>query len=253
MDVTGRTAEDPAASRLVANILNYLSSYSAPAVRKVVYAGSDAGLKHLELMGLKPVAFGAAPLAADQVLVVGPGADQSLAANVAAVRQWVQAGGNVLALGLNQQEANAFLPFSIKTARSEHICTVFNPPALNSLLAGVGPSDVMNRDPRTIDLVSGGADVLGNGVLASASNAKVVFCQLLPWTFDYQKYYNQKRTFRRTSCLVTRVLGNMGADEPTPLLERFSSPAQAADTRYLQGLYLDKPEEMDDPYRYFQW
>jgi hypothetical protein len=78
---------------------------------------------------------------------------------------------------------------------------------------------------------------------------------MLPWEFDYQQYYNQKRTFRRASCLVSRILGNMGAVEPTPLLERFSSPLKggAAENRYLTGFYLDKPEEMDDPYRYFQW
>ena len=84
----------------------------------------------------------------------------------------------------------------------------------------------------------------------------MVFCQLVPWEFDYQKYFNQKRTFRRASCLVSRVLGNMGVDEPTPLLERFSSPVAkgaAGDARWLTGFYLDKPEEFDDPYRYFGW
>ena len=39
-----------------------------------------------------------------------------------------------------------------------------------SLLAGIGPADVHNRDPREIPLVSGGAAVLGNGSLAKASN-----------------------------------------------------------------------------------
>jgi hypothetical protein len=113
----------------------------------------------------------------------------------------------------------------------------------------------MNRDPREIELLSGGATVVGDGVLAMAPDANVVFCQLAPWEFDYHEYYNQKRTFRRASCLVARVLGNMGVDEPTPMLERFSSPPTGAERerRWLAGLYLDKPEEFDDPYRYFQW
>ena len=47
----------------------------------------------------------------------------------------------------------------------------------------------------------------------------------------------------------------MGVAEPTPLLERFSTPvpATAVEERWRAGLYLDQAEEFDDPYRYFQW
>jgi hypothetical protein len=91
--------------------------------------------------------------------------------------------------------------------------------------------------------------------LAVVAYANVVFCQLAPWEFEYQKCFNQKRTFRRVSCLLTRILGNMGVDEPTPMLARFSSPVQgtAGEGRWRAGLYLDQPQESDDPYRYFQW
>ena len=51
----------------------------------------------------------------------------------------------------------AFLPFSVKTRKREYICSLFPPPARTSLLAGVGPADVMNRDPRDIELLSEGA------------------------------------------------------------------------------------------------
>ena len=67
--------------------------------------------------------------------------------------------------------------------------------------------------------------------------------------FDYQKFYNLKRTYRRLSCLVTRVLGNMGAEETTPLLERFSSPLEksaAGEGRWTTGFYLDQAQEFDD-------
>jgi beta-galactosidase len=254
MDVTGRTEDDPAGARLVANMLNYVSTYSPPAVRKVVYAGHDAGRKHLEQMGLAAAYEGGA-LGAEQVLVVGPGGRRILAAHADAVRQWIKAGGNLFIIGLGREEANSFLPFSVTTRKREYICSVFEPAGKSTLLAGVGPADVMNRDPREIELVSGGATVVGDGVLAVGQDANVVFCQLAPWECDYRKYYNQKRTFRRLSCLVARVLGNMGVDEPTPMLQRFSSPVHAAagESRWLAGFYLDKPEEFDDPYRYFQW
>ena len=58
----------------------------------------------------------------------------------------------------------------------------FEPPPANSLLAGVAPADVHNRDPRKLPLVTAGATVLGDGVLAQAENANVVFCQFPPYT-----------------------------------------------------------------------
>ena len=82
-----------------------------------------------------------------------------------------------------------------------------------------------------------------------------VFCQIAPWQFDYSRAVNWKRTFRRTSFLVTRLLANMGVAGTTPLLERFGRPVDAgkAEKRWLDGLYLDTPEVWDDPYRFFRW
>ena len=81
-----------------------------------------------------------------------------------------------------------------------------------------------------------------------------MLCQIVPWQLDYAKQYNLKLTYRRAACLVNRVLGNMGVEGKTPLLERFGVPAQqGAEKRWLEGLYLDAPEEWDDPYRFFGW
>src|SRR5262249_6263241 len=131
----------------------------------------------------------------------------------------------------------------------------FEPPALKSLLAGVGPADVHNRDPRVLPLVSRGAKVIGNGVLAKSENANVVYCQLVPWQFDPLTQMNLKRTFRRSSYLVTRLTANMGAAAATPIFARLHTPVEEAksEKRWLQGLYLDVPEEWDDPYRFFRW
>ena len=53
--------------------------------------------------------------------------------------------------------------------------------------------------------------------------------------------------------LVTRLLANMGASGTTPLLSRFASQVAEGQKRWLDGFYLDVPEEMDDPYRFFCW
>jgi hypothetical protein len=84
---------------------------------------------------------------------------------------------------------------------------------------------VHNRDPRELPLVSGGATVVGNGVLATAADDNVVFCQLAPWHLDYAGgKMNIKRTFRKLSYCTTRILANMGAAGRTPLLEQVSRP-----------------------------
>jgi len=424
MDVTGRTESDPAAETLTNNILRYVSTWKPSAARTVVYAGDALGKSHLERLGLSPAVYEGGNLSADQVLVVGAGGAQKLAGSAAAVADFVKAGGDVLAVGLDEQGANAFLPTKVGMKKAEHIAAYFDKFGKDSLLAGVGPADVHNRDPRDLPLVSAGADVIGDGVLAKARDANVVFCQLAPydvtaaqgeiasfvvdggdaadgkqsalvtlgstgeagaqfgqqvkvtpqvgstytfavlvkavgqplavhleveragspwdravrgdnvqvgtdawkeihatfrvekpfaegwqpyivcaqeggqyradmfqlyegeyvpsqapaqgagqaaranlitnpsfeagpapWWFNGYDKYNVRRTFRRASYLMTRLLANMGAAGATPVLERFHSPVDAAkaEKRWLNGLYLDTPQEWDDPYRFFCW
>ena len=62
-----------------------------------------------------------------------------------------------------------------------------------------------------------------------------------------------KRTYRRVSCLVARLLANMGVAGRTQLLEHVSQPVAQGEQRWLDGLYLDAPELWDYPYRFFRW
>jgi beta-galactosidase len=249
MDVTGRTETDPAADTLVSNLVRYVSAWKPRPRRQTLYVGDPAGKRHLEAAGLSPGGYTKGALAPNRVLIVGPGGGRELSADAAALARWLKAGGHLLALGLDGAEANAFLPFRIDVKKREHIAAYFEPPGMDSLLAGVGPADVHNRDPRELPLVSGGAAVVGNGILARAENANVVFCQLVPWQFEPTGPMNQKRTFRRASCLVTRLAANLGAAGTTPVLDRFRSPVArvGAERRWLEGLYLDVPGEWDDP------
>jgi hypothetical protein len=193
-------------------------------------------------------------LTADQVLVVGPGGGESLTGNEAAIAKWLKAGGKLLALGIDQSDADK-LPLKVVMNRAEHISAFFEPFGMQSPLAGVGPADVHNRDPRELGLVTGGAKPYGDGVLAVAEGADVVFCQMAPWQFGGSKLLNLRKTFRRTSFLMTRVLANMGVAGPTPIVARFHAPVSGSEPkkRWEEGLYADQPEEWDDPYRFFRW
>jgi hypothetical protein len=255
LDVTGRTESEPAAEALVHNLISYVSGWKPVPRRQALYAGEPAVKKHLESTGLSLTSYAKAELAADRVLIIGPGGSKELAGEEAALGKWLKEGGHVLALGLDGTEARALRLFQGEMKKSEHIAAYFEPPGVKSLLAGIGPADVHNRDPRELPLVRGGAMVLGDGVVARAEYANVVLCQLVPWHFDPKKQMNLKRTFRRASVLVTRLAANLGAAGTTPLLSRFHKPVNASggEARWLDGLYLDTPEEWDDPYRFFRW
>jgi hypothetical protein len=255
MDVTGRTERDPAAENLARNILHYAAGWKRGPAREAVYVGGDSSRKHLAAAGFTMGSFEAGNLSSNRVLVIGPNAEQKPGEPGGAIAQWIEAGGRVLALGLEEKEASAWLPFKISFKKDEHIAAFFGVPAWNSMLAGVSPAEVHNRDPRDLPLVTGGAEIAGDGVLAVAQGGKVVFCQMPPWLFEPSQPGSLRRTHRRSSFLVSRLLGNLGVQGSTPMLERFSSPVNAdkAEQRWQEGLYLDRPEEWDDPYRFFRW
>lgn len=254
LDVTGRTEDDPAAQVLARNLIRYAAEWKPSPKRTVLYAGDPAGKRHLETAGVAIADFDKTKLSADGILIVGPGGGRELAPHTTLLAGWLKAGGRLLAIGLNETEANAFLPHRIATTQKEHIASYFPPFAVRSPFAGVAPADVHNRDPRKLPLITGGAEVIGNGILANAESGNVVFCQLAPWQFDPATPMNLKRTFRRSSCLVTRLAANLGAASSTPLLSRFGEPVKSTDERrWLDGFYLDTPEEWDDPYRFFRW
>jgi hypothetical protein len=181
MDVTGRSEGDPAAETLAGNILQYVAAWKAAETgRKVVYAGDPAGERHLKHSGIVPVSYAAGKLSPNDVLVVGTGGGKPLAADADAVGAFIKGGGRVLALGLDQEEAQSLLP-GVQMKKEEHISTLFQPFDQDSPLAGIGPADVYDSSVGHPPLVTGGADAVGDGVLAQAEAGKVLFFQLPPY------------------------------------------------------------------------
>jgi hypothetical protein len=255
LDVSGRSENDPAAETIAANIMDYAMSRKVAEPREAAYVGDEAGKKHLEAAGFALAEYDRDALAPESVLILGPGGGKKLAGDAKAIEAWLKSGGQLLAIGLDGADADALFGTQVRMKTGEHIAEFFEPTGASSLLAGVGPADVHNRDPREIPLVGGGTSVIGGGVLARLEGANVVFCQLAPWQFDASAPMNQKRTFRRTAYVVARLASNVGAKSTTPILARFASAVAdpQEEKRWLDGLYLDVPEEWDDPYRYFRW
>jgi hypothetical protein len=254
-DVTGRSTVDPAADALCRNLIKRISSFTPAPSRACVYIGDPAGKEYLGHAGVPVSGFAGTAPAKDQILVIAPGAGKELTDHASAIRAWITAGGALLAIGLDAATANQVLPFTIATTKTEHIASFFEPPSADSPFAGIGPADVQNRDPRDFPLITGGAAALGDGILAKSTTGTVVFCQLTPWAFDYSKQYDIKRTFRRSAFVLSRLLANLGVHAATTLLDNISTAVDASkgEKRWLNGLYLDIPEDTDDPYRFFGW
>jgi hypothetical protein len=255
MDVTARTESDPAADTLFRNLLRYLADWKPGLRRHVVYVGEEPGRKHLEAVAHDPITYTGGPLPAESVLVLGPGCAGLTRPAGEILQLWLAEGGRVLALGLGESEIRQVLRAEVSLNTREYISTQFEAFGLGSPFAGIGPADLHNRDPRLVPLFGGGAEVVGDGVLARLPERNAIFCQLAPWQFDGGARMNLKRTHRCIARLVTRLLANLGAAGTTPLLERFQQPPAPADPapRWAEGFYLDQPEEWDDPYRFFRW
>ncbi len=227
LDVTGRTENDPAAARLVGNLLDYVSAWKPASQRQLLYVGQSAGKRTSNCAGLSPADYQGGPLTADQVLAVGPEGGAKLAAHAKDIQSWLKAGGRLLGIGLDRDQADAFLPFKTTMRNAEYVCGSYALPAADSPFSGIAPADLYNRRPRELSLVSGGTVALGDGVLAKADGLNVVFCQLVPWQFDNPKDYFLKPTFRRSSFALSRLLANMGAAAGTPLLRNLQDPLPA--------------------------
>jgi hypothetical protein len=141
-------------------------------------------------------------------------------------RKYLEAAGVALS-----DRGEVLLTSDTSATQAEYIGDYFDAFSYGSAFAGISPADVRNRDPRKVGLVKGGLGVLG-------VEGNTVHMQLAPWQFDYSGgKMNQKRTFRNFARMTARVLGNLGVE-----------------MRGLGGrLYMDDPEEWDDPYRFFRW
>jgi hypothetical protein len=254
MDVTGRNEPEPAADILVRNLLAYVAAWKPAPRREALYVGEPVGKEHLAAVGISAGPYDRAKLTVRQVLVAGPGSGKLLSGDAPAIAAWLKVGGKLLAIDFPQDELNSILPHPVAIKTAEHISAFFEPLGLNSFAAGIGPADLHNRDPRDLPLVSGGAQIIADGVLGQSEAGAVVLCQMAPWQFsDTQP--NLKRTRRRASFVLSRLLANLGVSASSPLLDHFHNPPEstASKGRWLTGLYIDQPQEWDDPYRHFRW
>ena len=245
MDVTGRTADDPAADRIVAGLIDHLATAPAPAPRPVMVAGGGPCadlLRDLGVVATQPAA--ATAPAAGAVLVAGPGAvpPPDLA-------KAVEAGLDVVCLGLSGAELRAWCPVPVSTLATNTAFTRIAAPPRE--LDGLGNADWAWHGRLTIDALQE-ADASGNVAVRVVRHGRgrIVIWQAPPWVIDEAAKPYLRTSKRHAFAMASRLLANLGAGFRTPLGERFSAPVPQA---WLRSFYLDVPVAGDDPYRYYRW
>ncbi len=226
MDVSGRTLADPAADRLLANLLTWCGSPAAPppaVPANIRYLGDGHSAAVLRDLGLDATAVVAAQAAGPGLLIVGRQSGAELAPFKDDVAAAVAAGGTVLALDQDAESLRGWLPFEPVT-RTE--ARTVSPVPASPLFAGLGPGDLHWRGRREVVLIAGpGGEP---NVLAEVPHGqgRYVFCQILPFDFDYDDPYRVylKRSANHTTALLARILAGLGVTVRQPTLAYWREP-----------------------------
>ena len=232
LDVTARTAGEPAGATLCQNLLHYLEAAKPAPARQVVCAGDARTSDLLSQLGIPT--GGIDKLADGGLLVLGPGGQAP-----ADLRHRVESGLNVLCLGLGESEIDRAFPGLLKFKTGPMVSTML--PAFDGpLLAGISNAELHWRTAPALTAILG-ADKSADALrVMPMGRGSVIFCQAAPWMFDCVKQPYLRTTSRRSTFLVARLLHNLGA------------PGAALFGR-AESLYLQTPVAGDDPYRYYRW
>ncbi|MCD6352144.1 MAG: beta galactosidase jelly roll domain-containing protein, partial [Armatimonadetes bacterium] len=230
-DVSGRSKRDPAAERLVRNLLRWLEKGDPtlrPA-RRTLYTGGAKGASELQSLGVAAQkgrgSEGTGALKPGDLLVVGEGAAPDLRSRAGAIASAVSAGAIVFCLPQKQEDLEGWLPFDVKLKPRP---VVFTPLERSDtwLLRALGPSELHWRgqlEAQTLATLPAGSLKLPSGVVGAVPHGCgwYLFCQVTPTMFgadDPQRAYF-RLSQQRCAQMLARLLANCGARFDVPLVD----------------------------------
>ena len=238
LDVSGRTQDDPAANRYLANLLAYTRALPAPQLRDAVYLGGDEGAKLLDSLRIECQRITAPSQAHPfNVLVLGEADAKTLASWKDALATFTQAGGVVFSL---PKTDFAFLPFAVKSSPKAVNQSVIGE-ADGPLLLGLGNSDFYWKGDiqvTALDQVEGASLLLKSGILAQVPRGKgsYILCQIEPGKFDVAKRFWLERSRRFNERTLIGLLSNVGVEMSAPFFLRApKAKSELAGTLDLSG------------------
>ena len=222
LDVSGRSQDDPAAQRTLANLVDYTAALKPPALRKAVYLGGDQGAKLLESLRIDFTRVQSLSAAKPtEALILGDASPVGLA-------DFAKAGGMVFCLPRTDFSS---LPFAVEAKSRPVNHSMLGKAAADPLLLGLGRSDFYWKGDiqiTALDKVDGAALLLPSGILARVPCGKgeFVLCQVEPGMFDVDKRFWLDRSKRVNARTLVTLLSNCGVEMAAPY---FLRPPKAKD------------------------
>lgn len=254
MDVSGRSAADPAAELLLANMVNWAASSNPPSNRATAHViGDESTHELLKSIGvnLVPSELPKQPGTAGQVWIVGSNVSrEQLESALPAINKTA---GTFLFLF---QSTDALKAFGDRIAVSPKKVLGDQLPdnAASDLMTGIGPTELHLRALTAINAVSptdGWQSSSGSIAQMQFGDAKVIFCQIDPRTFDYTQpgRIYVKLTQNRTRTMLARLLANAGVTIDSPVVDLWSKPAAAGELDLTDSKWLATADPQLSPER----
>ena len=204
LDLEDHADEDPAAARLLTQIITYAQSAPLrPRAQGVILIGDDTdaanadaiGLNYLRLEKIEPSA---------KLTIVGSNA----AIDPADLEACLNAGGKILFMPRKSPE----LALGVKLAQVKDFPGSLQVPAWPES-AGLSPSDLRFRANADTWLIQSGGDIGAAGLLCRLTLGRgvAIFCQLDPDALDADNRTYFRYTRWRQTRAITQILANMGA------------------------------------------
>lgn len=222
LEVSGRTESDPAARKLLDNLVQYGLSTGVPEARTLHYAGGDDAFAWLSNCGMKPIRYRGQPLGKGDVLVVG-----GPAGGLVDAKSLLAAGAHVVALGLVMKDS-AQLAGGLLTFKNETRIPSFVESFDHAALRGVGNEDLYWRGELPFAGIAPGAGV-GNEALRALTvdgGGTLVMLQVGPWAFHGAGQGYFRKSERRSAYVVSQLLRNLGAQQECGFLANLEQPGR---------------------------
>jgi hypothetical protein len=224
-DVSDRLGKEPAADRLVANILEDVRNWKPPAAVAACLVTAD-GTSREELMSFRLLATlnpTVLPAADQAVLVLARGCASWVQTNHEHLSWFLTAGGRALALGLDREDARELSAATGGVLKIEEkaVSRAELAPGLPSAFRGIGPAEVHWRERRTALVVAAvPADGWRSdpGIVARVPVAagEIIWVTPAPRDFDPERRPDLVFTRVNVRRLWALVLANCGVRSELP-------------------------------------
>ncbi|HEX2949949.1 MAG TPA: hypothetical protein VHV83_10355 [Armatimonadota bacterium] len=221
LDLSGRTSADPAADKLLVNLVKYLQTAKAPSPAKPVQClASDATKQLLGQLGVEMTTT------ATNGIVVADNQTN----DTGTLRSAAEQGAHVVVFDGTNATLQSLFPAGTRFT-NQQITHTPPPFTMDPAWKGISPAELHFRtrtDVIGVQPPAGQGNAVSTGVLATVPLGKgtIIHCAVTPLEFDYtakNKSY-VKLTNKRTATLTARLLANQGAAFHTPLLDYWMRP-----------------------------